>query len=138
MLKKPVKTAGLRLLLRALAVWLITALLFLLFSSLFLSSSGASSSSLGYLSSAISFLSALAAGIACRRANKNLGFPAAAAVALFLLIVLLSVGFLASDRPLDPSGVLSVASFTLAGVLVGALFFSRRSGRSGRPRLRRR
>ena len=51
---------------------------------------------------------------------------------LLLCILLLTVGFLIRGRGLDASAVLSVASFTVAGALSGALLV-----RSGKRRHRK-
>ncbi len=115
------QTGGPRALLRALAAWMAAALFGLIAASLILSGTNLSSAVLGPVSSAISFLAAFAAGRAAAGKGKRLAFAVSLLVALFLVIILLSLGYLIRRGDLDPSGVLSVVSFTFAGVLAGGL-----------------
>ena len=119
--RKIAEAGSLRLLLRGMLVWIITALALLLMLSFILARVGTGSEILGYLSSGISFFAALAAGIACGGGKTGNGLLQGMFMALVLILTLLTVGFLASQRQLDPSGVLSVVSFTAAGVLLGNL-----------------
>lgn len=51
-------------------------------------------------------------------------------LALSLLILLLTLGFLIGDKQLEPSGVLSVVTFTISGVLFGSVVMGKiRPGR---------
>ena len=115
------KAPGLRMLFRAFLIWSLIALLLLVLSSLVLAQMHVGSSVLGYVSSAISFLASFAAGISLGRGEGNRLYPALL-LALLLVILLLTLGFLAGDRSLNPSGILSVVTFTASGVLVGSLF----------------
>ncbi len=120
MTKNRYSMGSLRLLARSLLAWAGTALVLLLLTALILSRTGTGSAVLGYLNSALSFLSALAAGIAAGGQKGSGGLGQALVTAVTLIILLLGMGFLLADS-LNPSGVLSVVSFTLTGVLLGAL-----------------
>ena len=128
-------SGGLRALLRGLSAWAIAALLCLLLASLVLAKLSVGSAVLGPVSSAVSFLAAFAAGRAAAGKGRRAPVSAALLLALFLVILLLSLGALLRRGLLDPSGVLSVVSFTFAGVLAGSLLrFSSRSTHPSRPR----
>jgi hypothetical protein len=132
LLKNGLFSCSLRQLLRALLAWSLTALILLLLSALILSRTGTGSSSLGYLSSALSFLAALAAGLSAGGRKGNGFFLPALLTAGFLVLILLTAGSLLGS--LNPSGVLSVVSFSFAGVFFGALLARGKHGRSaGRP-----
>ena len=79
---------------------------------------------LAYLSSAVSFLAAFAVGMLALRRTHAPGLPAALLTATVLVIALLTVGFLVQGDEMNPSAVLSIVSFTYAGVLSGMLFRS--------------
>lgn len=119
------KTLGyspsLRMLARALFAYLLSAFVLLVLASFLLSRTNAGSDVLGYVCSGISFLSAFLSGRVLAHSQKDLSFYAAFLFAVLLIILLLTFGFLAGERSLDPSGVLSVVSFTFAGVLLAAL-----------------
>ena len=135
--------AGPRLLLRALSAWLITAVALLVLFSFVLSRVGTGSAVLGYLSSFVSFCAAFSAGCSFRRHGQGKRALPSLALALGLVILLLSVGLRIGGRPLDPSGILSVVSFTVVGVAAGSLLFplcgkasrkaSHKSARKRRP-----
>jgi putative membrane protein (TIGR04086 family) len=112
---------SLRLLLRALAAWCLCALLLLPILSFYLARSGTSSRVIGYLSSAVSFVCAAAAGYAGAEVKNGRALLQGLLIGVFLLILLLSVGFLVSGKGQDSSGVLSVVCFTLSGCVVGSV-----------------
>lgn len=122
------KAPGLKTLFRALLIWCLIAFLLLVSASLVLSRLPVGSSVLGYVSSSVNFLAALAAGVSLNRGESNSIYPFLL-LALLLLILLLTIGFLAGDRSLNPSGILSVVTFTVSGVLAGTLFHPRSSRR---------
>lgn len=132
------KTLGyspsLRMLARALFAYLLASFVLLVLASFLLSRSGAGSNILGYVSSAISFLAAFLSTRVLLRSQKALSLYTAALFGVLLVILLLTLGFLAGERSLDPSGVLSVISFTFAGVLLGALLPLRSLPRRSRRR----
>lgn len=115
------KAPGLRSLFLSLSVWILSAFLLLVLSSFLLARSEAGSHVLGYVSSSISFLSALLASVSFAVSGGKKSLVSALLFGLLLVIFLLTLGFLAGERSLDPSGVLSVVSFTFAGVLLGCL-----------------
>lgn len=137
MSKNGLFTGSLRQLLRALLIWCLTTVLLLVPAALILSKIGTGSSALGYLSSAMSFAAALAAGIGTSGRKEEPAVLRALMTAGFLILVLLTVGTCLKGS-LHPSGVLSVVSFTLAGVLSGTLLAKGRRGchsaRHGRSR----
>lgn len=130
---------GGKTILKVFVVWGISAAVLCLVGTFFLSKGVLSDHEMGYLSSAISFLAAVMAGLASRsgEGEKDTLLSACAAV-LALVILLLTVGFLSEDHKLDPSGVLSVVSFTAAGCLAGALLPGKRNKKSAFQGRRRR
>ena len=116
---------GLRRLLRALMTWAVSALLLLLAVSLILSRGKAGSALLGYCSSAISFLSAAAAAYFASDRKQDRPLLRGLLLALFLVIVLLTLGFLVREKEMNPSGILSVCCFTFAGTLLGGVLSPR-------------
>ena len=115
----------------ALRNWLITAAILLPCAVLWIRTFGLGSRSLGYFSSAISFLCACMAGRAVREGNGRPGLIAYLALGLVLVIILLLSGLAIGGQPLEPSAVLSVASFSLAGCLFSSLFAGRKTHRKG-------
>ena len=109
--------------LRALAAWALSAFVLLLVLSWILSVTGCGSTVLGYLSSAISFCAALFSGLVFCRERQGRETAASLVLALVLVVLLLSLGILIGDKALDPSGILSVVTFTFAGVAAGSLLF---------------
>ena len=124
-----------RFLLSAAAVWGLSALVLLCLAALTANLAGFGEAGLGRLSSAISFLAAAAAGAAAARKRQKGGFVTALLTATALVILLLTVGVIAEGRAMDPSAVLSVASFTYAGCLVGAVLFPRQRKKQGKHKL---
>ena len=123
---------------RLLRVWLASALVLLTVSSLSLSKSQAGSDVLGYVSSAVSFLSAVCAGLALGRGSGSGAVSQGLLLALLLSIILLTIGFFASQKELSPSGILSAVSFTAAGSVLGQfLSGGNKRSRSGGFRARR-
>lgn len=130
---------GLRMLVRAICAYALSAFLFLLLASFLLSRSDVGSHVLGYVSSVISFLSAFISTRQLMRSQKSHSLFAALLFGVLLVILLMTLGFLAGERALDPSGVLSVVSFTFTGVLLGGLLplhLPRRSSHRRRDFLR--
>ena len=116
------------LLLRVLLLWAASALLILTAASLVLSRAHAGSGVLGYCSSAISFLSAAAAVFFAADHGRD-RLLRGLLPALFLVIVLLTMGFLARGKDMSPSGILSVSCFTFAGALLGGALPPKGRGR---------
>lgn len=110
-----------RFLLNAAAVWFLSACVLLGLGSVLANAAGLGERGVAYLSSVISFLSAAAAGCAAARKSTAGGLVTALLAGSFLIILLLTVGFLVAGRGMDPSSILSLVSFTYAGVLVGTL-----------------
>ncbi len=110
--------------LRAAAAWCICAAALLLPAAAVLSLRMTTAQTLAYVSAAISFLAAFAAGVTVGKGRKSGVLLSAILTALILIALLLSVGYLIRSSAPEPSGVLSVASFTMAGCITGALLFS--------------
>ncbi len=127
--KTAMKPGGLWLLLRVLLLWAASALLLLTVASLVLSRAHAGSGVLGYCSSAISFLSAAAAVFFAADHGRDRLLLRGLLPALFLVIVLLTLGFLARGKDMSPSGILSVSCFTFAGALLGGALPPKGRGR---------
>lgn len=131
---KRVKNLGsVRALLRAVLVWGACAFLLLALASLILTKASAGSEILGYCSSAISFICAAAAGFSASQQRRDMPLWQGALIAIILVILLLTLGFLVRGKNLNPSGIMSVVSFTFAGTLLGAL-----AARKGRGKKRKR
>ena len=112
---------SLRLLLRAMGAWVLSALLLLPLAALLLSKLPIGSAALGYWSSSLSFLTAFFAGLTAGDRRREGSLSACMLAGLLLSIALLTLGIL-TGAGLDPSGILSVVSFTFAGVLLGGIF----------------
>ena len=123
---------GPRFLLSAAAAWAISAAVLVLLGALLLRLLHAGEETLAYVSAAVSFLAAFAAGRAAASKSGGARLSVGLISGVALCILLLTVGFLISGSNLDASAVLSVASFTLAGALSGALL-----SRSGKNRRRK-
>ena len=108
-------------LLSAGAAWIISAAALVLLGAVLLRILRGGEDSLAYVSSAVSFLTAFAAGMAAARINGGKRFAVGLISGFAICILLLTVGFLIRAGSLDPSAVLSVASFTITGALSGAL-----------------
>lgn len=123
---------------RAVLAWAVSAAVMLVAGALLISKGGISSSGLGYLSSGISFVAALFSGaVAARGRNRGklyLGLMSGAA----MTVILLTLGFALKGAAIRADGVLSVASFTMAGSAAGAVLLSGGLPKSRKaPRYRR-
>ena len=94
--------------------WLISAPVLLILGAVIVNSVDAGTDTLAYVSAAVSFFSAFTAGIFAGRCAQT-GRLSAAVITLCLL----TVGFLVKGSELSPDGILSVVSFTFAGVAAG-------------------
>lgn len=121
---------------RALLGWLISAAALLLIAAGIISRAKISSASIGYVSSALSFLTALTAGIIAGQTRQGGALYAGGVTATALVICLLTAGFLMKGQDMEPSGILSVVSFSFAGCLFGSVFFSKRKKPSKKSRFR--
>lgn len=127
---KNMKEMDVRFLLTAFTAWLITSALLLVISSACVSLSGMGEEGLGYINSALSFLAALAAGAAAIRARKKGALYTGLVAGVTITIISLTLGYIISGRDIAPDGVLSVATFTLSGALLGSVLFSGRAGKA--------
>ena len=108
-------------LLKAGAVWLMTAVILLLLSAGIISAMNLSASSVAYFSAGLSFFSSFAAAFsACT--GKEGRWKCGLLIGLVLTVLLLMLGFIVEGRDLSADGVLSVVSFTMTGALAGGLF----------------
>jgi putative membrane protein (TIGR04086 family) len=119
--KNGIAGGSLRLILKSLLLWTASALALLTIASIILSTTDIGSETVGYVSSAISFLCAVAAGTATVKQNGDKPLIQALVTAIILVILCLTMGFLARGHELNASGILSVVSFSISGVLLGSV-----------------
>jgi len=105
----------------AACAWLLCACVLLVLTTLTANLTGMGEQGLGYLSSLNSFLAAAAAGLAAAKRSRAPRLLTAVITGAALVILLLTVGFLTKGEEMDPSSVLSVVSFSCAGVLLGTV-----------------
>ena len=115
-----------RYLLRAGLAWLVSAVLLLLVGTLAANLFGFGEQGLGIMSSAVSFLAACFAGIAATRGCPASKLFVSLTTATALVIFLLTVGFLIKGEEMNTSAILSIVSFTYAGVLLGSILSPRK------------
>ena len=121
-------------LLRAAAAWMLSAPALLALAAFAANVTGAGERCIGYISSAVSFLAAAAAGYNSARNQKTAGIAAALVTTTALVILLLSIGFLIKGEEMNASSIISLVSFTYAGVLVGAFGFPKNEKSYGKRR----
>ena len=115
-----------RYLLRAGLAWTVSAAVLLLVGTLAANFFGLGEQGLGVMSSAVSFLAACFAGIAATRGCSASKLLVSLTTATVLVIFLLTVGFLIKGEEMNASAVLSIVSFTYAGVLSGSILPQRK------------
>ena len=108
----------------AAAAWLLSACVLLAAATLAANLTGMGEQGMGILSSALSFLCAAAAGRAAAKKQRTKKLLTAFLTSAMLVILLLTVGFLIQGPELDPSSILSLVSFTYAGVFFGVCVLS--------------
>ena len=99
--------------------WLISAPALLFLGAVIINSVDAGNDTLAYVSAAVSFLSAFTAGLFAGRSAKTGRLYAGLLSAAVITLLLLTVGFLVKGSELSPDGILSVVSFTFAGIAAG-------------------
>ena len=109
----------------AAAAWLLSACVLLFAATLAANLTGMGEQGMGILSSVLSFLCAVASGWAAAKKQHANRLLTALITAAMLVVLLLTVGFLIRGTELNPSSILSLVSFTYAGVLFGALILYR-------------
>ena len=92
---------------------------------------------LAYGSSLISFLSAVAAGLTATAKDRSVRLIGAFVAASALVILLLTLGFLIEGKEMNPSAIISVVSFTYAGMLLGVFLLPERRSNTGKRRSKR-
>ena len=123
-------------LLKAAAIWAVSALIMLLIAGIVYSRMDLSSDSMGYVSSAMSFIAALVAAMGALKNDKEGILYKALISAGFICLILLSIGYILDSEKLSPSGILSVVSFTFSGFLLGGLILSLKTGKKGHHKLK--
>lgn len=113
-------------LLHTAAAWTVSACLLLCVGSALANAAGMGEQGISYLSSCLSFLCAAAAGAAASRRAGTAGLWTALMTGTFLVILLLTLGFLIQGQDMDPASILSLVSFTYAGALVGVLLMPKK------------
>ena len=117
--------------------WGIAALLVLSIVSLILWKLELPSRFLAYGSALISFLSAAAVAGKTATLHKR-SLLSAIAQSVLLLVFLLGAGFVLSKGKLSRDAVLSVSSFTIAGILVGSMLVPQQNRRIKTQNIHRR
>lgn len=128
-----IQKTDMRFILYGALAWGISAVVLLPLAALICYKAGVSEGAIGYISSALSFATAVAAGAVAARKSGG-GILAGALTAVIIIIMLLTVGFIVKGAELSSGGVLSVVSFTLAGCVFGAFFFSGKKERAKKSR----
>lgn len=122
----------------AAAAWCLCAVILLCMTALIAATTGLGEQMLGYLSSINSFFCASAAGAAAVNRSRMSRLFTALVTGTALVILLLTVGFVIRGEEMDPSSILSVVSFTYAGVLTGTVFRLKSAKHSSRTPFRKR
>ena len=120
-------------LIKAFTSWLMCAAIMCLFFALIICKTSLESSYIGYISSFISFGCAVVAGYRASKSRKGNNLYTCIYTSLFLIILLLTIGFVIGDNNIKSSSIISVSSFSFAGVMMGSnvipVFFSPKSKR---------
>lgn len=115
-------------LLQGLLAWAAAAVVLLMIASLLIAKGKIPYHAVGYLCSLMSFLAAAYAGARVERSGSG-GFLSALILSVFLVIVLLTLGYVIGGNKMSPSGIISVVSFTISGCLLGCVLFGRRKSK---------
>ena len=124
--KNSAEVIDIRFLLSGLLVWFVSALILMPAAALAAELAMCSERGLTYISSGLSFAAGLAAGAKAIRVRKKNAVFTALITGVCIIIIALTLGFIVASEKLQPDGILSVVSFSLAGCLVGAVFFQKR------------
>ena len=111
----------LRFLLRAAAAWLLSAAVLLPAAAAVITLADLKASSFPVFGAATGFLCAAAAGYSAKGRSGAPLWKITIAASFFLLILLLTTGFLVSDGKLGAGGILAVAGETVIGCWLGTL-----------------
>lgn len=128
---------GLRSIPRAAAAWIISAAILCLLISALVYRFGSGERTLGYLSSLVSFIAAVFAGASAARCRTEGQLLTGVASAFTITLLLLTAGYLIGGKSMDPSGILSVVSFSFSGAMAGSVLFGKRKKRSSFRQLRK-
>lgn len=123
-------------LLRAAAAWLLSAAVLLPAAAAVITLADLKASSFPVFGAATGFLCALSAGYSAKKKSDMPVWMLSGAVALSMLILLLTTGFLVSDGKLGAGGILPVAVETIAGCLLGAVLGGK-AKKLQKPRIRK-
>ena len=115
-------------LLQGLLAWIAATTVLLIIASLLIAKEKIPYPAVGYLCSLLSFLAAVFAGAHVERAGRG-GLLSATILAGFLVIVLLTFGYMVGGKEMAPSGIISVVSFTISGCLLGSVLLGRGKGK---------
>ena len=111
--------------LRALAAWAAAALLLLFAAALIAKKAALDARVIAYMSAALSFIAAAAAGAWGVRGWQGARLVCGLLCGGCVTIVLLMLGFIIAGSDMPSDGVMSVASFTFAGCLLGSVIGGR-------------
>ena len=110
-----------RFLLQALAAWIITVLPLLFIAAFIANKLSVDTSGLAYISAALSSIAAAAAGARGVSAWQGARLVCGLLCGGFITILLLMLGFIIAGGELSSGGVMSTASFTIAGCVLGSM-----------------
>lgn len=122
-MKKTLDPGSAIFLLYAVVAWLLSAFIISIAASTCLHMLKAGEDVLGYVSSSITFLASCFAGMTAIKKRKKGALACGLVSGVAIIIFAISLGFIISGQQFDLSGILSLITFTLAGSLVGSVFF---------------
>ena len=137
-LNKTFELPDARFILHAAAAWAAAALILALLAALAVSQLSIPAGTIGYISSAMSFIAALIAGSRAARERKTGAVYTGLVAGVVITTLALTLGFIVAGDSIAADGVLSVVTFTLAGCLVGSVFFAGGRRKSAKSRAVRR
>lgn len=108
-------------LLRALAAWIITVLPLLFIGAFIANKLSVDTSGLAYISAALSFIAAATAGARGASAWQGARLVCGLLCGGFITVILLMLGFIIAGGELSSGGIMSTASFTIAGCVLGSV-----------------
>ena len=109
-------------LINATKIWFCTAALLIVAFSLIIHTAKLDNTFAGYASSFISFICCLLAGAAAQKARNGGALYTGLIFGAAMTVALLTVGFIIAGGEIEPSGIISVASFSIAGACCGSVF----------------
>jgi len=122
-------------LLKGFLAWMAAAAVLLTAAALLLAKGKIPYHAVGYLCSLMSFLAAAYAAARLERSGGG-GLLSALIFSGFLVLLLLTLGYVIGGNKMSPSGIISVVSFTISGCLLGCVLFGRGKSKGKKAALR--